>query len=219
MIKINILFISLFSFSFYILPAQQKIIIIHPSGDTKNLNRKLHKSYEQIQTHHFAEILNEVLHQEQFFSSTIISDTFHTTTVPFQTASLVNSSNTDLFLSIHFYKQIQQRPVIHIIHYVNNPLLDYAKHQQKTDIIPIHQAHYKSIHKTIHWGNILKKTLNQSMYQKLFDVQGLYGIPVKALEGITCPAFFLDIGLSEDEQWNIVIQPLVEGIKQLLYTN
>ena len=78
--------------------------------------------------------------------------------------------------------------------------------------IPIHQSHFMNIHKTQFYGKCIKDVLSMTPYQKRFDFYGVYGIPIKPLCGIIAPSIAIEIGICEENQWRVLVDPVVESL-------
>ena len=193
--------------------------MIDPAGHAKNPGRQLHKNFARSETYKAAEALKKALEERYHSLKVLLTRAPGDTIVPLQNASFANRSHANLFLHIDFHKQTSDRPTIQPLHFVSDPLLDYIKPSHESiNIIPLHQAHRQSIKQSKTWAHMLKQQLTQTIDKKTFEINEVQGIPIKPLFGIATPAIALDIGLKSDDQWNVLIQPLVDAIGQLLYT-
>jgi len=196
-----------------------RTIIINPAGDAKNPGRQLNRNFARSETHRCAETLKKALEERYHSLKVVLTRAPGDTIAPLQNASFANKSHADLFLNIDFFKQTSDKPTVQTLHYVGDPLLDYAQQNPKSiDIIPLAHAHRQTIKQTNMMANVLKQQLTQTVDSNSFNVCEVQGLPVKSLLGITIPAIALDIGLSTDDQWKGLIQPLVDALGQLLYT-
>lgn len=194
----------------------QKIILINPSGDSKRTGRKFPTNYERAITFKIAEALQKNL--EQRYGMRVIQTRVPgEEIVPLQNASFANRLNVNTFLNINVYKEETEKPKIYLYHRVVDPIVDLAKRSfQPLTLLKVNQAHIRNIHTTKSFGERIKMVLTIPDYQPLFDFYGVYGLPIKPLEGITSPAFLLEIGLNDEEKWPALIEPLTTSLKFLL---
>jgi hypothetical protein len=96
-------------------------------------------------------------------------------------------------------------------HLVYDPMVDLAKRPfDPFRFVPIHQAHLMNIFMTMQYAKMMQDTLY--LYESMFDMYGLYGIPLKFLCGIIAPALAIEIGINQEDQWNVAVAPLVESL-------
>lgn len=195
------------------LDARRPLLILDPAGSASSTGRKLASGYEQGETLRFAQELASKL------KSTLDIDT-EITRAPGQTkethhaATLANKLDADLLLHISFYKEESVRPKIFFYHLVFNPVLDRTSYTDNQFApVPLYQAHFRNKYQTKVIGNTIKASLCQFENKKLFDVEGPFGIPTKPLIGSCPPALTIEIGLNENTQWMMFIDPIVESLK------
>jgi len=187
-------------------------IMLDPAGHAKNTGRKLINSYERAETLKLAESLSTIL-EDRYKLKVVFTRSPGEEIVPLQNASFANRLDVDFFLSLHIYKEETAKPKIFAYHLVFNPVADFAKRTiDPLSFIPVHQAHFTSINRTVFAGNMIKSTLNSQQYQKQFDFYGLYGIPLKPLVGMSVPALLLEIGINEDDKWQSLVEPIIDSL-------
>ena len=187
--------------------------MINPSGHAKNVGRKLVEGYERAQTFKFAQVLQEAL-QERYGNRVILTRFPGEEIIDLQNASFSNRLGVDFYISLHLYRQDKAKPRLYMYHLVYNPMVDLAKRVfDPFRFIPIYQAHFMNIFTTTRYADLMKKTLYN--YEHMFDVYGLYGIPLKFLCGIIAPAIAIEIGINQEDQWKLAVAPLVESLSFL----
>jgi hypothetical protein len=195
---------------------KQKIVMINPAGDAKNIGRKLSSNHESAIAFKLCEQLAKTL-ENRYNMKVILTRIPGDELTHLQTASLANRANIDLFLDVNIYKEEREKPRLYLYNLVRNPITDLAKHSlPPVSFIPTNMLHINHIHKTKSFGERIKMVLMQQEYQKIFDFYGTYGIPIRSLEGINAPALFFDLGLNEEEKLTYFIEPLVASLKFLL---
>ncbi len=192
--------------------AHTTIIMIDPAGHAKQAGRQLYNGYERAETYKCAEALKTAIEQRFDNVHVILTRAPGDEIVPLQNASFANRLNVDFFMRLHFYKAETEKPQITLYNLVFDPIVDSAKRKNKhIDFIPIHQAHYANVRQSSTIATNLQRQLSGPDYLKLFDVQGVFGLPIKHLVGIQAPALTLEIGLLSDDQWNNMIGPLISS--------
>jgi len=187
-------------------------IMLDPAGHARNSGRKLSNNFERAETLKLAESLSSIL-EERYKLKVVFTRSPGEEIVPLQNASFANRLDVDFFLSLHIYKEESAKPKIFAYHLVFNPIADFAKRTiDPLSFIPVHQAHFMSINRTVFAGNMIKSILNRQEYQKQFDFYGLYGIPLKPLVGMSVPALLLEIGINEDDKWQSLVEPIIDSL-------
>jgi hypothetical protein len=190
------------------------LIMLSPSGDAKNVGRKLVEGYERAQTFKFAKALQEEL-QTQYGFRVILTRFPGEEIVDLQNASFSNRLGVDFYISLHLYRQDRAKPRLYLYHLVYNPMVDLAKRVfDSFRFVSIHQAHFMNIFVTMQYAKMIRDTL--CAYESMFDVYGLYGIPLRFLCGIIAPAIAIEIGINQEDQWGIMVLPLVESLVFLM---
>ena len=105
-------------------------------------------------------------------------------------------------------------PKIFLYHLVFDPMVDCAKRNiDSLTFISVNQAHFANIHKTKSFGQKMYESLNLRLYKKYFDCNPLQGLPLKHLVGIQAPALTIECGISYDDQWKVLVDPLVDSLR------
>ncbi len=197
-------------------PQKPKVIMINPAGDAKKSGRKLSNNYERAITFKLAERLAKSI-EDRYGMKVILTRVPGDELVHLQNASFANRINVDLFLNINIYKEDHEKPKMLVYHRMLDPLADLVRRTYPSlELAPVNVAHMRNIHKTKSFGERIKMALTNQDYQKLFDFSGVHGIPIKPLEGIIAPAFLFDLGLNDEDQWHLFIEPITTSLKFLL---
>ena len=195
---------------------KQFLIMIDPAGHAKNVGRKLVEGYERAQTFKFAQGLQKGL-QDKYGFRVIITRYPGEEIVDLQNASFANRLNVDFYINLNIYRQDSVKPKIFMYHLVYNSMVDLARRTfEPYAFMPINQAHFANIHTTRSYAEYTKKSMIQPHYQRWFDFYGLYGVPFKPLAGIAAPAIAIEVGICQEDKWQIFIDPLVESLNFLV---
>lgn len=193
----------------------QKTVMIDPAGHAKQPGRKLYDSFERAETLKFAEALKKKIEQKSTFR-VLLTRAPGEEIVTLQNASFANRTKTDLFLTIHLYKELEEKPCLQLYHLLNDTLLDPKKSFVPQDFVPINQAHCGYLSKTISLSKSILKELKGSIGKKFTIPQQALGLPVKPLQGIASPALCLEVGIHKDNDWEDLVEPLAIAILQAL---
>jgi N-acetylmuramoyl-L-alanine amidase len=197
------------------LAAPQKTVMLDPAGHAKQPGRKLFESLERAETLKCAEAIKKAIEQASSMR-VVLTRAPGDVIVPLQNASFANRSKADLFITIHLYKEIDERPSVQLYHRLNDPLLDGTKTYGIHEAVPINQAHCLQLKKTRSLGAAMLKQLKDKVGGLFVVANTMLGLPITALEGITCPALCLEIGVHKDNDWVDLIEPLAVAIITLL---
>ncbi len=205
-----------FGMPYFLMPTKQTIVMLCPAGDAHDPGRKLKEGYERGQAFKFAEQLQAKL-SEFYGLRVFISRKLGQAMTPLQTALFANRLHVDFFLKIHLYKEQTAKPKLDVYQHVYNPLTDFT-HQKfsSCDFIPLHLAHTINIHTSKMMGSKMVETLAGEQYSKKFDCQGLHGVPLVPLVGITAPALLLEIGINRDDKWHSLINAVSQSLGFLM---
>jgi len=218
MTKINLLSLHLFLTISTAQAAlsQPPLIMIDPAGHAKDPGRRLHQNYERAQTFQCAQALKAALEQ-QSNSRVLLTRSPGDEIVPLQNASFANRMDAQLLVRLSFYKEEAEKPKLYLYNLVYDPVIDFAQRtRDPLSFIPVHQAHYKNIQTTTNYGQKMHQLLTLGGYQKQFDCMPIKGLPIKGLVGIQAPAILIEIGLTDDTQWNLFIEPISKAIAAVL---
>ena len=215
-----ILFILFFSFcrvlsSFSLFQQPKKLVMINPAGDAKNVGRKLVEGFERGVTLQFSEEIQKGL-TDKYGHRVVLTRSPGEAVLPLQNASYANRSKADFFLSLHVYRQEEPKPKVIVYHLLYNPMVDLAQNNFNSfTFVPIHQAHFQNISRTVGFANNVKSVLNNGEFKKKLDFYGPYGLPFKPLVGIVAPSIAIEVGICEDNNWKHLVEPIVEGLNFL----
>ncbi len=191
---------------------QATVIMIDPAGHAKDPGRQLHHNYERAQTYKCAEALRDALEKKPGIK-VLITRVLGEEIVPLQNASFANRMQVDCFIRLHFYKQSEAKPSLSVYHHVTDPTIDFAK--RNIDVLafrPLDQAHYQNIHASLRMATTVRQYFQMPSTQKRLDCHGPFGIPLKPLVGIVAPAIVVELGLSNDDQWQDIVDDLQASI-------
>jgi len=196
-----------------------QLIMINPAGDSKVVGRRLADGYERAETFKFAERLQQSIQSNLSDIKVVLTRAPGEEIVPLQNASFANRLNVDLFLSIHIYHDEDlEKPKVSLIQLIFNKLSDFTRRSDGNSsvFVPVAKAHQKNIYRTKDIVNSMHSMLSRSDYQKIIDLDEVLNIPFKPLIGITAPAIGIEIGLKNDSQWELCIEPIMESLKKII---
>lgn len=191
------------------------VVMINPAGHAKDPGRTLINSNERAETFKCAEAMQRLL-LDRLNVRSVFTRAPGEELVHLQNASFANRLGSDLFLSIHLYKEERERPRVYIYHLVYDPVLDYT-HRSRSSLsfLALRHTNTVNITKTKHWAGRIKSIFTEANYQNQCDFYGPYGIPVKPLAGIISPALLIEIGINDDNKWIDVVDLIVRSLSFL----
>jgi hypothetical protein len=191
-------------------------IMLDPAGDAKNTGRVIEDSFERGITLQFAEQLKKVL-EELYPGIRIVLTRFPGETIErLQNANFANRLDVDLYVSIHFYHEKSSKPNLYLYHFLYNPITDFWSKPRALSFYPYDQAHLYSLNKTVLWGEQIKTFLKADAFRNLFEVKGLYGVPLRPLIGIKAPALAIEAGIKNKGYWRTYVEPIAQSLIHLI---
>lgn len=184
-----------------------------PSNEKYMAGRTIDDCFERGIALQFAEQLKKNL---EFYSGirVIVSRYTEKNIESMHNANFANRLNVDLYLSLHFFEEKQEKPTLNIYRFLYHPVIDYWPLQSpQLSFIPYDQAHRQMINITQSYTEIFFNTLQS--YQALFEIKGIFGLPFKPLIGIKSPAFALEASLKEKDSWKLYVEPMTTGIVEV----
>lgn len=192
-------------------------IMIEPAGDAKHAGRSIDDNFERGITLQCAEELKKMMEQLYPGVRIILSRFPGETLEPLQNAHFANRLAVDLYVSLHFFYENEEKPRLHIYQFCYHPITDFWK--QTIDLksfIPFDQAHKLYINRSQKYATIMHKTLSNQKHHTFFDTFGVHALPFKPLIGITVPALALEASLSKKDGWHVYLEPMVESLKNII---
>lgn len=128
-------------------------------------------------------------------------------------ASLINRLNPDLFIMIKIIISYEKTPSCSLYSFAWNATDKWPKQIEPLEFTPFFKAHYKNA-KDSHdcCYNLHEHLKNKLSSFAIFSCQ----FPFKPLEGITCPAFAIELILNSKETWAEIELLMVESIKKIV---
>jgi len=178
------------------------------------------QSTKAVETDTCVEELQSLLQTKSDDIKVILSHPPEETISTQQTASFANWAAVDLFISIHTYKETNNKPTLNIYYLVCDPVLDFLPHHfESTQFIPLYSAHYQSITSSKNYAAALAESLQQKTDNPTLNTQGPFGIPLTSLLGIRYPAITLEFGITHDSQWRALLPEVAEALAQVISTH
>lgn len=192
----------------------QYIVILDPSGDAKRTGRRIADSFERGLTLQCAEKIKEYIEQRVPHIKVVITRMPGDIVYDLQNASLSNRLHADLFINLNFYYCQETKPTLFLYQFSYGN--DFACYQQGLMFHSYDQAYRINKTMTDEMAQLFKKSLSQVKYQTFFNVAGVYNVPIKPLTGIVAPSIAIEAGLKNKELWANYIEPLAQGIIEVL---
>jgi N-acetylmuramoyl-L-alanine amidase len=210
-----ILFIFIFSSASTAQTSQKSFtIMIEPAGDAKHAGRAIDDCFERGITLQFAERIKKLVEAEYPHIRVILSRFAGESLEHLQNANFANRLNVGLYLSIHFFVETEEKPVLHLYHFVYNQITDYWSGNDSLEFIPYDKAHQKNIVQTKKYADLFYEALK--IFNKQFEARKPIGFPFKPLIGIQAPALAFEASLKTKDDWLLYLNPIAHGIKAIV---
>lgn len=187
-------------------------IMLDPASDAKP-GRNIDNAFERGITLQYVENLKTMLEQTYDNISVYITRLPGEIVYPLQNANFANRLHVNLYISIHFYHEKNILPKVFLYRFSYND--DFIT-PKKLTFYRYDQAHFSQNKTTKKIAELIKTTLTQEKYIKLFTIQGVYSLPFKPLIGITAPAIGIEIGITKEKDCKIYIDPLTQAIGKII---
>ncbi len=201
------------------LPKKNITIMLDPAGDAQNPGRVIGDSFERGLTLQCAQQIKKELEHLLPNARVVLTRFPGETLEPLQNAAFSNRLQADIFISLHFYQETEERSHVGIYYFVHRPDTDYWKIPTTPfEVIPYDQAHKKNVTLSAGYATTLYTVLCSLQKQGFMLVTQPRGIPFKPLLGVLAPAIGFDIGLTNKDQWQQFAPTLATAIASLCQT-
>ena len=193
-----------------------KTIMLDPAGHAKQPGRQLHESFERAETYKCAELIKKIIEAHSNIQ-VLLTRAPGEEIIPLQNASFANRMGVDLFVNIHLYKESAEQPSINLSYLTYDTLLDQThKDIKTTDFIPVTLAHCPQLTTTKRWSTDMIKQLKASTPKRWQTAPQALALPLKELQGITAPAFMIELGIHRDNEYQEITQQLASALMACL---
>ncbi len=182
-----------------------RTIMLSPAGDANHPGRTLADSFERGLTRQLAEEIKRQLEQQEHVRI-IMSHNVGESASQEQKASFANSLDVDLYIALGAYNAQSA----HIDTYFYQTLTNYQPTSNRLAFYPFKEMSRKQPRCSC---------IVPAILHKQFVVSPLLGIPLQALEGISAPAYYIEIGLSAPQNLSAFVDALCRTIQELINEN
>lgn len=195
--------------------AHDVTIILDPAGDSKQTGRTIGDTFERAITLNCAQELKRELEESLPSCTVAITRCSGQEVKPLSNASFSNKLSPTLYISIHAFAQPRDtKPSLSLYQFSRGD--DFVTKSYDLAFIPVDEAHRAQHEKSSQYAKKMLSNLSSSQYQSIFIAHGLYKLPISPLIGIQAPAFSLELGLIEIQDWKLFIKPLAASIAATL---
>lgn len=188
-------------------------VLLAPGGDIHNQGRSLEHQFEYTSTMACAQSLKNTIETLYPDVRVLISHKVGEIVQPFQVATMSNTMDVDLVISLHCYHEAGAKPVISLYHYSNGA--DFVSKVSYVSWYTTDAAYLFSKDTTLSWAKMFTHELATPAYSTLFNVAGPYKVPFRPLSGIKVPAMGIEMSLKQDEDWATYVEPIAHACKPL----
>lgn len=189
--------------------------MLDPAGDAQHAGRKIDDYFERGITLQCAEALKKSLESTHSGIRVVLTRFPGETIQPQQNASFANRLNADLYISINFFKQTAQKPLLHLFFFCLEPTTDFwFGLDSELAFIKSNEIHKQAITTSKKWAHLLFEHLQ--LHNNIFKITQPLGIPFKPLYGLKSPSIGIEASITRPEEWQLYIQPLQNSISTLI---
>lgn len=196
-------------------------IIIHPWGDAKHAGRKINSTFERTYTLEYAQYLKKHLESVNPDVRVIITRSPGNIMSTQQAAEFANKLHADLYITLNCYQTAKNRYPISCFYLSYQPSRSWQKkvpvpENNPLKLIPVTQVHrfFEPINKNL--AHRLLKQLKDCHGDHLEINTQFSGLPLKLLQGASCPSLALEIGIPQKEYNEIFLSLLAKQLSILL---
>ncbi len=194
----------------------KKVIMINPGGHAGQAGRSLSSGFERAATFQFAQELQNNL-EKRSDCRVVLTRVPGEKIVEFQNASFANRLNVELFVDLRLFKLDSNKPKVYVYYHVTDPVGDFVyRNFSSLRFMSVFRAHQVNIFQTRQIAQDLADVLSENENKKFFDFGGVFGIPLTPLCGIVAPAILIEVGGSQDNSWQGVLDGILQGLGRFL---
>ncbi|MGE0206357.1 MAG: N-acetylmuramoyl-L-alanine amidase [Candidatus Babeliales bacterium] len=196
---------------------QSFTLMLDPAGHAKYEGREIDDCFERGLTLQCAEALKKNLNELYPYVHVVLSRSAGQTVEHLQNAHIANRMKTDLYLSIHFYQEKEEKPSLYLYQFLYNTATDFWPYVDNGfSFIPYKHAYRAHTESSYSYGTNLLQFFNKKKYKRYFDCKGFFGLPCKPLLGINCPALLIEAGLKKRNDWHCLAEALVDALETII---
>ena len=191
-------------------------IMIDPVGDAKHTGRIIDDTFERGLTLQCAEQIKKELENNQEKIRVVLTRFPGETLEPLQNANFANRLGCDIYISISFYQEKEEKSRVYFYHYISYKTDIWQKKISDLKLYSYDKAHLPYINSSLKFGQSFEKILNNKKNRALFSYKGFFGLPFKTLAGIKAPAIAIEMGLIKKDDWKMFVNPIIYAIESTL---
>lgn len=187
-------------------------LMLDPAGDAKYTGRSIGNTFERSITMQMAQHIKEQLEENYPTVSVTLTRTPGEIIHPLQNANFANRLSVDLYINLSCVADFATKPTAYIYSYTNQ--FAFLPPPSLQTFIPYTHAFLVNDHITKAITQIIKKDLSEQ--QTFFTVKGVFAFPLKPTVGVLAPAFSIECGLNNQNQWQQYLPVLVHSISTII---
>jgi N-acetylmuramoyl-L-alanine amidase len=198
-------------------PTPKKIIVIDPAGDSQNPGREIDDTFERSLTLQMAQELKTLIEEKNPQIKVLLTRSPGETLEPLQNISFSNRLGAELYISLHFFEQQEEKTSLFIYTLMFDPATDFLeKKGSELSLMPFDQTYKLSLKKTDEFATQVYKSCKEAAKTHRLICHRPLALPFKPLMGITSPALGLEIGIRKQSDWKKLTPVLAQALEQLV---
>lgn len=213
--KVNIA-ISLLLVTCNLLISGERTFMFNPAGDARIIGRCIGDVFERAVTMHYVQALQKSLSTVDQSITVVLSRKPGETIPPLQNAHFANCLGVSLFVTFHFYQELDI--ISHIFVYTYKDGHSFMQLSDECALYPASYAYLYNQKKTYRYAESIVSSLQKHSANYSYCVHNPISAPMASLVGIIPPALMIEIGLKKNEDWVDYIQPMTHALMELCTT-
>lgn len=198
-------------------PELKKIIVIDPAGNAQNPGREIDETFERSLTMQMAQDLKLYLEERNPHLRILLTRSPGESLEPLQQVSFSNRLGTELYLSLNFFEQAEEKPSLFVYTLLLDPASDFLeKKGSELTLMPFDQTYKLSLKKTEEYAQLLTTSCKEGSKTSPLRCHRRLALPFKPLLGITAPALGIEIGIRRQNDWKKLAPVIAQAVEKMV---
>ena len=195
----------------------KKIIVIDPAGNSQNPGREIDDTFERSLTMQMAQDLKVYLEEKNPQIKVLLTRSPGENLEPLQNVSFSNRLGAELYISLNFFEQPEEKPSLFVYTLLLDPATDFLeKKGSELTLMPFDQTYKLSLKKTDEYAQLLTSSCKEGSKTSPLTCHRRISVPFKPLLGITAPALGIEIGIRRQNDWKKLTPVIAQALEKMV---